>query len=643
MSSSVTSSTYTTPTGMTGAGGGDMLRLVGLNSGLDVDSIVKKMMAVEQTKIDKVKQQQQLLQWRQDAYKDIISSVRDLQSTYFDSLNSDTYILSSNFFSDYTATPADSTIATATAGVGAKAGVYTINVGADQLAKSAEKGGSSINLSNAVSYSNWSGKTISFSINGGNSTAITLDSLSSNSAVADNINSKIDASDALRGKIKAVLTTDGKIQFQTLTDSFVKINDTTVTSDLDNLNGKILNPSLSNTLSDLGFKSSSGDLMLECNGNSYTVTLSSTDTIDEAINKINTKTNGTVTASFNQLTDSFTLKTSLTGSSQTLQVLNTSSTNVLNALGLTSDTDTNYPKGSDAVVTITPPGGTATTINKSSNNFTIDGMSYDLIKSGTTTITVSKDADKVYKKISDFIDKYNSVIDKIQTKLNEKQDSNNKYAPLTDSQKSQMSASEISAWENNAKVGILNNDDNLQNLLDNLRSAFTTSVTGNILTFGTYGTNPIGIDTYDDYKQGGKIYISNKSELMDAINNHIDQLSSFFTGTSDLTDKTSQYSAEGVFTRINDIVLNNVGNAGTYMNNAVLTKYANFQDDFSSYGDAGDDNTLPDQIYNQKLLLDKLNDEYSTKQESYYNEFSALETAMETLNEQSNYLSNMLS
>lgn len=543
MSSSVSSSTYTTPTGMTGAGGGDMLRLVGLNSGLDVDSIVKKMMAVEQTKIDKVKQQQQLLQWRQDAYKDIISSVRDLQSTYFDSLNSDTYILSSNFFSDYNTTSTDSTIATAAAGVGAQIGTYSISFKSDgQLAESAKITGNALDSSTTAST----------------------------------------------------------------------------------------------TMSSLGV--SSDILELNCNGNQYKVSINLNDRISDVINKISTSTNGTVAASFSELTDKFTLQTSETGSSQTLTISN----DVLSALGLTTGTSSS---GKDAIVYIAPPGTTdianATRVTRSTNTFTIDNITYNLIKKGDTSITVTQDADKVYKKISDFIDKYNSVIDKIQTKLNEKQDSNNKYAPLTDSQKSQMSASEISAWEDKAKVGILNNDDNLENLLNDLRSAFTSNVSGNILTFGTYGTNPIGIDTYNDYKQGDKLYISDKTKLMNAINNHIDQLSSFFIGTSDLTDKTSKYNAEGVFTRINDILVNNVGNVSTYMNSAVLTKYANFQDDYSIYG-AGDDNTLPDQIYNQKLLFDKLNDEYSTKQESYYNQFSALETAMETLNEQSNYLSNIL-
>ena len=659
MSSSVTSSTYSTPTGMTGAGGGDMLRLVGLNTGLDVDSIVKKLMTTEQSKIDSVDQQQQLLQWKQEAYQDIISSVKDFQSTYFDVLNSDTYALSPDFYSAFTASSSTPSVATATAGVGAKVGTYNITV--NSLASSVIKSGS-FNTSYAITLANWGDGTtqekISFNIDGGETETITLNSShdsivpptsgTDNSLITD-INNQINANSNLKGKIKAVAvdTSGGKaVQFQTLTDNSVKIISTTINNDLDNISSKIINPGISNSMEDLGL-TSSGNLVLSCNDNTYNIDISSTDTLEDVINKVSSKTNGTVTASYSQLTGSFTLNTSVTGSSQSLSIITDTSNksytsdNVLNALGLENVATTN---GSDANIAITPPGSTtSTTINKSSNNFTIDGITYNLLNtSSNTTITVTQDADKLYKKISDFIDKYNAIIDKIQTKLTEKQDSNDKYAPLTDTQKSQMSQSEIDAWNEKAKVGILNNDDKLESLLSNLRSAFNTAVTGNILSFGKYGTNAIGIDTYDDYEQGGKIYIANKSKLMDAINNHLDQVVSFFSGTSNSSDSTKKFDAEGVFTRINDMLTNNVGIVGTSLNNATLTKYANFQDDYSVYG-SSNDNTLPDQLYSEKQLLDKLNTEYKTKQENYYEEFSKLETAMETLNAQSSTISNYFS
>ena len=80
------SSTSSTPSGMTGAGGGSMIRITGMASGLDVDGMVKKMMAGEQTKLDKANQDQQTIQWKQDAYQDIIKEIKDLQSSFLTQL-----------------------------------------------------------------------------------------------------------------------------------------------------------------------------------------------------------------------------------------------------------------------------------------------------------------------------------------------------------------------------------------------------------------------------------------------------------------------------------------------------------------------------------------------------------------------------
>ena len=563
-------SDVTTTTGVTGAGGGDMIRITGMNTGLDVDALVTKMMKAEQTKIDTAKKNKQLVEWKQEAYQTIIKDIKTFQSKYFDSLNKDTYVLSPDFFSSYAASSDDEKVVTAKAGVGAQTGTYEIKFeDGDHIASAATK-------------------------SGGNLNAIHTD----------------------------------------------------------------LTISTSTTMNELGL-TSDGKITLNYNeAGSVSIDVKTTDKLSDVINNINTATNGDVTASFSQLTGKFTIKTSSTGSSQSLQVESGSSSDVLSALGLSADTEA--VKGKDASVSITPPGGSAVTLTESTNTFTIDGITYNLLKNGSTSITVTQDADKVYDKINDFIQSYNSIVDEIEEKLGEKKDKN--YPALTDAQKEKMSESQIKTWEDKAKIGVLRNDDNLQKLLTDLRSAFTTGVDGNTLTFGKYGTNAIGIDTnYDasltdltNYNvstsssssssyvtQGGKIYIADKTKLVDAIKNHSDELAKFFTATSDSTDKTQKYQKEGVLSRLDDIWDNNVGYTGTTLNSATLTKYANNRDDHSLYGASGDD-TLPDQIYYKQKAVTDLQSEYKTMQESYYEKFSKLETAMQTLNTQSSLISSML-
>ena len=44
------------------------MRISGLASGLDTESIINDLMKIEQLKVDKLKQQKQLLEWRRDDY-----------------------------------------------------------------------------------------------------------------------------------------------------------------------------------------------------------------------------------------------------------------------------------------------------------------------------------------------------------------------------------------------------------------------------------------------------------------------------------------------------------------------------------------------------------------------------------------------
>lgn len=639
--SDISSTTSTTTTGMTGAGGGQMIRITGMASGLDVDAIVKKMLVAEQNKIDKAKQDQQTIQWKQEAYQDIIKDIKDLQNTYFNSLDSSSNILSSSNYAGFDATVVDTTMLSVTAGVGSQTGTYKVDFTDGQLAATASVAGNSIvnDTSSAFTDSNWKSESIGIIPNGGNIQTIKLssDSLSIDDRIKD-INDKIAADSTLNGKVQAV-NSNGNIQFQALGNNSIKIdNSSTVTNDINNLKGKVINPSLSTTLGDLGMSSSSDSFNIVYNGTATAISVKSTDKLSDVINNISNATSGAVTASFSQLTGKFTIQTANTGSSQNIEI-NGSGTSIT-ALGITSGSSN---QGQDAVVKITPPGGTAVTVTRASNNFTIDGVTYNLQNdkdsSGaelSTTFTITQNTQKVYDKISGFLDKYNEIVDKIQTKLSEKKSYD--YPPLTDAQRSSMSASQITDWETKAKTGILKNDQNLRNLLSSMRSAFTSAVSNAGLSFGKYGSNSIGLDTSSDITEGGKITIVDEQKFKAAIAQHGDQILKLFTNVSTAEDKTTKFNESGIFQRLSSIFVDNVGYTGTTLNSAILTKYANYQGDYSIYGSAGN-NTLPDQLYRQTQLIKKLNSDFSDKQEQYYKQFSALETALTQMSAQQSMLS----
>lgn len=544
----------------------NVLRITGMATGLDVDSMVEKLMAAEQTKVDKVKQDQQTIEWKQEAYQDIIKDIKDLQSSFFDSASPDKNILSSSNFAGFDLTGGTTSVANITAGPGAQVGNYTVKV--TTLATGA-------GISNTLS-----GKTLSTKL------------------------TDIDTGSAtdLKDSIKLNLKVNG--------------GTTVIPITLDNTNGD--------------------------------------KTIGDLVTAINSQGSGNVKASFSELTGKFSLTTTTTGNTASLTIDSGTSTDLSKVIGF--DPAGPFPwsvtnsssgavigsatavKSANADVTITPPGETVgiPVTNQTTNVFTIDGMNYNLSGVGTSTVTVSANSDKVYDKIKGFIDKYNAIVDKIQTKLTEKKSLT--YKPLTDAQKKSMKDTEITTWETKAKVGILRDDDNLKKMLTDLRSAFTTSVDGTSFSMVKYGSNSIGLDFGSDYKKPQHLDISDPSKLKTAIATKGDEILKFFTNQSSSSDATTAFSQNGIFTRLKNVLESNVGKTNITYNNATLTKYANKQDDFSINGTSGS-NTLPNQIYQKQQLIDKMNKSLSKKQEAYYLKFSKLESAMNKLNSQQAQLS----
>lgn len=148
-------------------------RLTGMATGLDTDTLVKQMMQPYKARVDKVKQDKQIIQWRQDLYRDILNDVNNFKSTYFDVLRSDTYMLSNNSYAGFDITSSSSsTGASATASAGAKAGVYELsNITLATTAKKSGKDGQ-FDLSTTDKMSTIFNGIAEFSIKVGTSTAV---------------------------------------------------------------------------------------------------------------------------------------------------------------------------------------------------------------------------------------------------------------------------------------------------------------------------------------------------------------------------------------------------------------------------------------------------------------------------------------
>lgn len=515
------------------------MRITGMASGLDVDTLVKQMMKSQSVKVDKLKQDRQILQWRQDNYRELLGDTNTFKSTYFDVLKIDSNMLSANNYAGLDTTSVDSAsstqspTATATVGVGAQSGVYSVVV--NKVAKSASIQGASLT-----------------------------------------------------------------------------------------------NATINTELSDVGV-SSPTTFNITYNGISKPVTIDPSDTINSFINKVAAATSNNVTAKFSELTGKMTLQTLSTGSSNNISIDST-------LLGMTAGAGT---QGQDAEVMITPPGAEGSkTIIKSTNNFVIDGMSYTLQSADTaktTKITVASNVQKTFDKIKTFIDKYNELIAKIKTEVDEKK--NNSFKPLTDDQRTNMKDEDIKKWEDKAKQGLLNRDSGLQNMLYSLRSAFFDSVKDAGISL-----NEVGLSTDSDYTNGGKIIID-EVKLKDKIQNNGSQVANLFmkdSGVSydpDHKIDLGRYSSEGIFQRINDVLKDYTRTTRDSNNRkGILIEKAGIKGDLSEFS-----NSLSNDITNNyDKRITELTKKLAEKENKYYAQFSKLEVAMQKLNSQSSWLSQQL-
>lgn len=480
----------------------NLLRISGLASGLDTDSIVKQLMQAASIPLDSLNQQKQWLQWQQEDLRDINTQLLSLRDNNVFSLKLQGTFLAKSVTSD-------TSVATATATSSAVNGTYTLDV--TQVAQAAYRTSGQLSIADPTLALNKTGTIV--------------------------------------------------------------------------LNGK-------------------------------SITISSTDSLNTIVSNINNSGAG-VSASYDANLKTIFLISTATGSSAKIDfsgsdaggwdILN--NTLMINA-GSTVGTDSNISYGKDAQFTV---NNGSTVYSESTNNFTLLGLNITITGTGTTTLSVSTDVDKIYNAIKSFVDSYNDVITKINTKLTEKRYYD--YPPLTDAQKQAMKDSDITLWEQKARSGDLANDSALTDVYYSLRNAISSTVSG--VTNGSLSA--IGITT-GQYYEGGKLYID-ETKLRDAIQNNPEQVMNIFTGID-------TNSSDGIAEKLYDALNNGINS---------ITQEAG-GGEFQLY----DNSFLGQEINDINQKISDMNDYLNNLEQKYYDEFTQLETYMQQMNSQSAWLSQQL-
>ena len=408
------------------------IRMTGMVSGLDTDSIVKELVSAYSTKKEKYKKEQTKLGWKQEIWKDLNKEV----NTFYKSVGN---LRFEGGYSTKKTTSSDTAKATVSAGSNAVTGTQKLHV-----------------LSTAQSGYLTGGK-ITASDSSAKVTSSTK--LSELGFTEDETALKFIAKDKDGKDISADIKLS---KDSTISDAVKALRDVGLNASFDENNGRIfLSSSATGASTDFSLKS---------------------DGSDASKNLLNTLALNTDAS---EVTEASKRATKIDGSDAAI-VLNgvvyTSSSNnfSINGLSISVNAVTDSVDLSKA---------------KTNGSLDADKISDMIVNtplndSEAISITTSTDTQGIYDKIKDFITSYNNIINKMTKLYNA--DSAGNYEPLTDDEKSEMSDSEIEKWETKIKDSLLRRDSTLSTVM----SAMTTAMSGGATVNGkTYFLSNFGIST----------------------------------------------------------------------------------------------------------------------------------------------------
>lgn len=363
------------------------------------------------------------------------------------------------------------------------------------------------------------------------------------------------------------------------------------------------------------------------------IEISKDDTMQDVMNRINEETSVQVT--YQSTTDKFVFTSKNEGASGSFK-FEPDSGNEEILKGIFGDNITDEAKGTDAKLEVKYAGSDEVVeITRDSNTFKVDGMTITLNgtfgydKDGNKiddteaiTFDAKVDNEKIVETVKEMVKEFNEIIELVNKEVKTKPDRD--YAPLTDEQKKELSESEIEAWEEKAKEGLLFNDNDIKGLSNGLRFVLGSG--------DLQALEKIGLTVSSTTSDNGKLSFD-ESKFKAALESDPEGVKELFTKEQVKDEAGNVVQSSGIATNLKNVLdkyAKTIGEPkGILINRAGSIK--------------SPASITQNELYKQILEVDKrissLQDTLKMEQDRYIRQFTTLESLIAQMNSQSSALS----
>lgn len=566
------------------------MRVSGINSGLDTDSIVQELVSAYNTKTEKYQKEQTKLSWKQEIWKGLNTKVYSLY-------NNVGKLRFSSAYSTKKTTSSDTTKATVSASSNAVNGTQKLHVLA--TAQSGYLTGGKLSLREEVTDTD--GTTKLQDVKGTVKAETKLSEIGFTGDEASlNINTTDEEGNAVTKTVS--LTKDSTIQ-----DVVNALKDNGLNASFDANNGRIF-VSSKNTGKAADFSLSSATTKL----------VEKKDADGNVIKDSNGKPE----------LESVALSAEEQAASKKL----------IGLLGLDTDSSNTYGNkaakidGRDAVIALNGVKYTNTTNDFAINglNISVNGVTDDVADPDSTdlsslndstaiTINTATDSQGIYDTVKDFLTEYNNIINEITKLYNA--DSAGSYEPLTDDEKDKMSDTEIEKWETKIKDSLLRRDSSLSSVMNAMMTSMSQpiEINGKSYSLSSFGIQTLGFLNAAENEQNA--YHIDGDEDDENTSGNDDKLMAAITSDPDTVIEFMKQLSTNLYKSIDDQM----------QSNDLRSRYKIYND-----------KEMDKQYTNLTKTIKEWESKVSDKEDYYYKQFSNMETALAKLQSQTSSISSML-